>query len=162
MKKTKSCICDNHVCYNSNIISFKNLLYLCIFLLFCRVPVYSQNASQLYTEQSPFELAEKIQGVYIFTPHVSANNKAVLVLSPVMTNDYIIYIDAVLITREDFFGGNTTHQWDKLILRGLCLYTDKGEEIGRFENDSFSKILLHDFCLNTDNSSFWVSYFEKK
>lgn len=93
---------------------------------------------------------------------MSANNQAVLVLSPVMTNEYIIYIDAVLITREDFLGGNTTRQWGIHILRGLCLYTDKGEDIGRFESDGFSKILLHNFCLNADNSSFWVSYFEKK
>lgn len=111
-------------------------------------------------------IAETIQGVYEFTPSEYAANSSVLVLSPIIQaspedNPNILYLDAVLIERGQFFDKGSVEQWTRLIIRDKSIHYSDGTIWGVFLSDDYSRLWVRDRSLDTDNEINWESYYKK-
>ena len=111
-------------------------------------------------------IAETIQGVYEFTPSEYADNSSVLVLSPIIQgspedNPNILYLDAVLIERGQFFDKSSVEQWTRLIIRDKSIHYSDGTIWGVFLSDDYSRLWVRDHSLDTDNEINWESYYKK-
>lgn len=111
-------------------------------------------------------IAETIQGVYEFTPYEDASNSSVLVLSPIIQgspedNPSILYLDAVLIERGQFFDKSSVEQWTRLIIRDKSIHYPNGTIFGKFLSDDYSRLWVRGHSTDTNNEITWESYFKK-
>lgn len=114
---------------------------------------------------NPYDIAQKIQGVYEFMPAMNADDPRILVLSPVLhdvTNtSYLLTIDAVLVQRGQFFDDSSVRQWTALSVKDKAIHYPDGSLYGRFLNDEYTKIWIRNYSSDTDNENEWDSYYKK-
>ena len=110
--------------------------------------------------------AVNIQGVYELTGYEDAQDSSVLVLSPIIQGSpeddpNILYLDAVLIERGQFFDSSSVEQWTRLIIRDKTIHYSDGTIFGVFLSDHYSRLWVRDHSTDSNNVITWESHFTK-
>ena len=135
------------------------------FLVLCNITSCITTKDIFSETRNPYDIAHRIQGVYVLTPHEDASNSQILVLSPILrlSGDisYSLTVDAVLVQRGQFFDDSSVRQWTALSVKDKAIHYPDGSLYGQFLNDDYTKVWIRDYSLDTDNEIEWESYYKK-
>ena len=135
------------------------------FLVLCNITSCITPKDIFSGTSNPYDIAHRIQGVYVLTPHEDASNSQILVLSPILrlSGDisYSLTVDAVLVQRGQFFDDSSVRQWTALSVKDKAIHYPDGSLYGQFLNDDYTKVWIRGYSLDTNNEIEWESYYKK-